>query len=118
MRDRKWTVTAAVVVLMVVGTVVSTLFFRRSVNQEQQRVRNAVARAYSSSVSVDVVSCKVAPTPQSEANAAKPRARYDCVVVVNGCRQTRRFGVAVESNGTPANAVGKALGPPRPRSCP
>ena len=117
MRGKKWTVTAVVVVLMVVGAVVSTLFVRRSVNQEQQRVRDAVARWYRAGTSVDVVRCSVAPTPQSEANAEHPRARYDCVIVVDGCRETRRFAVAVESNGTPANVVGKPVGPPRPRSC-
>jgi hypothetical protein len=117
MRGRKWTVTAVVVVLMVVGAVVSTLFVRRSVHQEQQRVRDAVARWYGTGASVDVVSCTVAPTPQSETNAATPLARYDCVIVLDGCRQTRRFAVAVESNGTPANVVGKPVGPPRPRHC-
>jgi hypothetical protein len=117
MRGRKWTVTLGVVVLIAIGAVVSTVFARRSVHQEQQRVRNAVARAYPARSDVRVVRCVVAPVPSSETNAANPRARYDCVVVVNGCRQTRRFAVGVESNGTPANAVGTPIGPPRPRSC-
>jgi hypothetical protein len=117
MRGRKWTVTLGIVVLMAVGAVVSTVFARRSVHQEQRRVRNAVARAYPKRADVVVERCVVAPTPSAETNAAHPRARYDCVVVVNGCRQTRRFAIGVESNGTPADAVGKPVGPPRPRSC-
>jgi hypothetical protein len=116
MRGRKWTVTAIVAVLMVVGAVVSTLFARRSVHQEQARVRDAVARAYPRGVA-DVVRCGLAPTPSRESNAAHPRARYDCVVVVNGCRQTRRFAIPVVESGTPADAIAVAVGPARPRSC-
>ena len=116
MRGKKWTVTAVVAVLMVAGAVVSTLFARRSVHQEQGRVRDAVARAYPKGAA-HVVRCGLAPTPSGQANSANPRARYDCVVVVGGCRQTRRFSIAVAANGTPADAVAVALGPPRPRSC-
>jgi len=116
MHGRKWTVTGAIVVLMVVGVIVSTLFARRSVHQEQARVRAAVARAYPKGVA-NVVRCGVAQTPAGQTNAANPRARYDCVVVVNGCHQTRRFSIPVVESGTPANAVARPVGPPRPRSC-
>jgi hypothetical protein len=116
MRGRKWTVTAGVAVLIVVGVIVSTVFARRSVHQEQARVRAAVARAYPKG-SADVVSCKVAGTPSSQTNAPNPKARYDCVVVVHGCRQTRRFSIPVVESGTPGDAVAKPLGPPTPRRC-
>ena len=116
MGGRKWTVTAGVVLLMVVGAIVTTLFERRSVHQEQARVRAAVARAYPKG-DAEVARCTLAPTPAGESNAAHPRARYDCVVVIRGCRQTRRFAIPVVESGTPANAVAVAVGRPRPRSC-
>ena len=115
MRGKKWTVTAGIVVLMFVGAVVSTLWARRSVQGEQARVRAAVARAYPQAAAVKVASCRV--LPGANPNAANPRARYECTVVASGCRQTRRFAVPTESDGTPANAVGVPLGPPSPRSC-
>ena len=109
-------VTLGIVVLMVVGTLVSAFFSRRSVHQEQQRVRAAVARAYGEQ-HVDVVRCLVSPAPASELNASNPRARYRCVIVVDGCRQTRKFAVPVVSAGTPEDAIGAPDGPPTPRRC-
>jgi hypothetical protein len=116
MRNKKVQVTLGIVALMIVGTIVSAWFSRRNVHQEQERVRDAVARAYGQK-HVDVVRCLVAPAPASEVNAANPRARYRCVVVVDSCRQSRKFAVPVESEGTPADAVAVPAGPPTPRVC-
>jgi hypothetical protein len=116
MRSKKVQVTLGIVALMIVGTLVSAYFSRRNVHQEQQRVRDAVARAYGQQP-VHVVRCLVAPAPASEVNAANPRARYRCVVVVDGCRQSRKFAVPVESQGTPEDAIAAPDGPPTPRAC-
>jgi hypothetical protein len=116
MRGKKWTVTGAVVVLMVVGAIVSTIWARRSVHDEQARVRAAVARTYPKASGVKVVSCRVLPQPASAVNAAGFRGHYECVVLTD-CRQTRRFSVPTQNDGTPGDAVAQPLGPPAPRSC-
>jgi hypothetical protein len=116
MRSKKAQVTLGIVALMIVGTLVSAYFSRRSVHQEQQRVRDAVARSYGEQP-VKVVNCLVARAPASEVNAVNPRARYRCVVVLDGCRQSRKFAVPVQSEGTPEDAVAEPDGPPTPRAC-
>jgi hypothetical protein len=117
MGRNKWAITAVIVVLMVAGAAVSAVFERRSQHQEQQRVRNAIARWYGHGHTVAVSSCVTLPVPDTEANAANPNARYRCQIVVDGCPQTRSFRVPVESNGTPGDAIGRPLGPPSPRVC-
>jgi hypothetical protein len=110
MRDKKWPITIAIVVLMIVGGFAAARIARRGANDQARVAADAVQRWVVGHGGGQVQSC-------SSLTGSDPSAPlYECRIA-RGCLQTQTFVVPVANGQLAANGVATPSGPPSPRSC-
>ena len=111
MWNRKWPITAAIVVLMIVGSAVAAAIARRGADDDARRASDAVQRWFLRHGSAQVRTCEAA-----EDSSAKDRI-YTCQFVAGGCVHRQRFAIPVANEQVDEHGVAAPLGSPAPRSC-
>jgi hypothetical protein len=111
MWNRKWPVTAAIVVLMIVGVFVAAAIARRGADDDARRASDAVQRWYRHHGGAQVRSCEVA------ADSVPKAPVYACQFVAGGCMHRGLFAIPVVREQIDEHGVAAPLGPAKPKRC-